>query len=100
MCKVVLCQHPAPNFSQGCECRNESLRAEENVFDPHNCPPGIKGEMEQVYVHKIEKAAKLTMVKNIFTCPCLVVDGICVPNSYVKLLVLYVVFLSNRYVEQ
>ncbi len=90
MCKVVLCQHPAPKVFHGREGRNESLRAEENVFDLHNCPPGIEGETEQVYVHKIKKAAKITMVKNIFSCLCLVVDGIFIPNSYVKLLVLYV----------
>ncbi len=94
MCEVVLCQHQASNFSHGREGKNESLRAEENVFNPHNCPPGIEGETEQVYVHKIEKAAKITMVKNFFSCPCLVVDGIFVPNSYVKLLVLYVDFFK------
>jgi hypothetical protein len=57
-CEVVLCQHSAPIFSYGREGRNESLRAEENVFDPHNCPPGIKGGMKQVYVHKVKKATK------------------------------------------
>ncbi len=42
-------------------------------------------------MYKIEKAAKITMVKNIFGCPSLVVDVIFVPNSYVDFMFLCIV---------
>ncbi len=51
-------------------------------------------------MYRTEKAARITMVKNVLGCPCLVVDGIFAPNSYVYLMYLYVIFLSNRYLEQ
>jgi hypothetical protein len=40
-------------------------------------------------VCRIKNTAKITMVKNIFNCSCLVVDGIFVPNSYIDLSYLY-----------
>jgi hypothetical protein len=81
---VVLCQHPTTIFIHCCCGLNEHLKAGENVFDLHNCTSGIKEEVEQVYVYRTEKAARITMVKNIINCPCLVLDGIFVPSSYVN----------------
>ncbi len=88
----MLCQHPTTIFTHQHRNRNESLKAGENVFDPHNCPSGIKEGAEQVYVYRAKKAARITMVKNILGYPCLVVDGIFVPNSYIYLMYLYVNF--------
>jgi hypothetical protein len=50
VCGVVLRQHPTPNFSHRSCGKNGSLRAEENVFDPHFCPPGIEEGAEPEYV--------------------------------------------------
>jgi hypothetical protein len=50
VCGVVLCQHPTPNFSYRRCDKNGSLRARENVFDPHFHPPGIKEGAEQIRV--------------------------------------------------
>jgi hypothetical protein len=76
---IVLCQHPT-TISTNRRCGlNECLKAGENVFDLHNCTSGIKEEAEQVYVYRTKKAARITMVKNIINCPCLVLDGIFVP---------------------
>ncbi len=44
-------------------------------------------------VNRIGNAAKVPMVKDMLDCPCLVLDGIYTPNSYVKLTFLYVKFL-------
>ncbi len=92
----MLCQHPAPKITLCSRGRSESLRAGENVFDLHFCPPSIKGGGEQIYVDRSEKTARITMVGNILSCPNLVVDGIFILDSYVNL-----VFLcSNWFLEQ
>jgi hypothetical protein len=83
VCGAVLYQHPIPNFSDYCCGKTGSVRAGENVFDPHVCPSGIDEEAEPLYMYRMERAANITMLQNIFGCPCLVVDGIFVPNSYV-----------------
>jgi hypothetical protein len=51
------------------------------------CPSSIKEGAEQVYVCKIEKAAN--------GCPCLVVDGIYLPNSYIDFMFLHL-YLFNE----
>jgi hypothetical protein len=89
VCGVGLCQHLTPNFSHCRYDKNGSLRARENVFDPHFCPPCIKEGAEQAYMYKIEKAARI-----IFGCPCLVVDEIFVPNSYIDFMFLHVYLLQ------
>jgi hypothetical protein len=86
----LLCQHPTPNFSHHRYGKNGSLRAGENIFDPHFHPSGIDEGAEQVYVYKMERATNITMLQNIFGCPYLVVDGISVPNSHVDFMILYV----------
>jgi hypothetical protein len=89
VCGVVLCQHPNPNLSH-CRCgKTGSVRAGENVFDPHFCPSDIDEGAKRVYVYRMERAANITMVQNIIGCPYLVVDGIIVPNSYIDFMILY-----------
>ncbi len=70
--------------------RSESLRAGENVFGLHFCPPGIKGGAEQIYVDRSKKTARITMVGDILSYPKLVVDGVFIPDSYVCFVFLYV----------
>ena len=90
VCGVVLCQHPAPKITLHGKDRSESLRAGENVFDLHFCPPSIKGGAEQIYVDRSKKTARITMVGDILSYPKLVVDGVFIPDSYVCFVFLYV----------
>jgi hypothetical protein len=90
VCGVVLCQHPAPKITLRGRDRSESLRAGENVFDLHFCPPGIEGGAKQIYMDRSEKTARVTMVGDILGCPNLVVDGVFILDSYIGFVFLYV----------
>ena len=91
----MLCQHPTPKSDCLGHGRFERLWAGENVFDPHDCPSGIGDGARQVYVYRIEKAARITMVKVIIEPPCFGLEKIFVPDSYVDLMIFYVCFFSN-----
>ncbi len=90
VCGVVLCQHLAPKIILRCRDRSERMRAGENVFDLHFCPPGIIGGAEQIYVDRSKKTTRITMVRDILSCPNLVVDGVFIPNSCIGFVFLYV----------
>jgi hypothetical protein len=51
-------------------------------------PQASKKEWSK-YVYRMERAANITVVQNIFCCPYLVIDGIFVPDSYIDFIILY-----------